>query len=335
MWDRRLLFSDRRLKEEFLDRFQDLADAFTGRGGGFETAGPTRADAERAIERMQEGVWGSDGSDERGVEAIIERFTRPVALVQDNTFGPPADGFPNSQEVADRLTRSRGALEAVIPSSGRIELKHHRLSWVGTGWMVKSNVVVTNRHVAEAFARSDAEFAFRRNSLGQTVRASLDWRREHQRPDESVFRVRRVIWIEPDGSLDVALLEIEPTGADGQAQPALIDLATSAELEAAGAGAWIAVIGYPAQDSRNDEVDQQRIFDGIFNVKRLAPGQIRAIRPDGLVTHDATTLGGNSGSAVISLDSGKAFALHFGGEEGEQNFAVRADDLKAIIDNRS
>ena len=57
-------------------------------------------------------------------------------------------------------------------------------------------------------------------------------------------------------------------------------------------GDWIAVIGYPAQDSRNSMSDQQRIFDGIYNVKRLAPGRILTLRADGLLTHDATTLGG-------------------------------------------
>lgn len=214
MSNRQLVFSDRRIKEEFLDRFQELVDASRGILESVAGAGPTQNDAERAVERMLEGVWGTNEADSDGLEAIIERFTRPVQLVQDNTFTAPVDPFPDSEVIADRLTRSRGALDAAIPSAGRIELANHRLSWVGTGWMVKPNVVVTNRHVAEEFARSDAGFAFRQNALGRTVRVSIDWRREHARPAESLFRVQRVIHIEPDDSIDVALLEVEPTGED-------------------------------------------------------------------------------------------------------------------------
>jgi V8-like Glu-specific endopeptidase len=331
------LFSDRRLREEFLDRFNELAEAFEGEGGLESLEGGdeslTRGAAERAVDRMTEGVWGSDDDDDGGLEAIIQRFTRPVQLVQDNTFQPPADTFPESREIADRLTRARGFLEAAIPSAGRIDVANHRLRWIGTGWMVKPSVVVTNRHVAEEFARNEPSFAFRKNQLGRQIKASVDWRREYDREDqESVFRVKRVIRIEPDESFDVALLEIEQTGSEGQAQPQIIELATAEELNARGVGAWHAVVGYPAQDSRNSAADQQRIFDGIYNVKRLAPGQIAAIRPDGLLTHDATTLGGNSGSVLVDLASGKALALHFGGVEGQENFAVQAHRVKAIVD---
>ena len=330
------LFSDRRLKEEFLDRFHELAAAYEG-GGGLESLDGGRealtgAAAERAVDRMTEGVWGSDEGDGGGLEAIIQRFTRPVQLVQDNTFQPPADSFPESREIAARLSAARAVLEAALPSAGRIDVANHRLSWVGTGWMVKPSVVVTNRHVAEEFARSEPGFAFRKNQLGRQIKASVDWRHEHERADESVFRVKRVIRIEPDESFDVALLEIEQTGVDGEAQPGVIELATADELNARGVGAWHAVVGYPAQDSRNSAADQQRIYDGIYNVKRLAPGQIAAIRPDGLLTHDATTLGGNSGSVLVDLASGKALALHFGGVEGQENFAVQAHRVKAIVD---
>jgi S1-C subfamily serine protease len=326
------LFSDPRLREEFLDRFHELADTMGGALESLEAIGPTKEEAERAVVRMTEGRWGLDIDDGRGLEAIILRFTRPVQLIQDDTFQPPPDPFPDSRAIADRLNRSRGALEAAIPSAGRIEVAHHRLSWVGTGWMVKPNVVVTNRHVAEEFARSDAGFAFRKNALGRALKASIDWRREHERSHESLFRVRQVLWIEPDDSVDIALLEIDPTGEAHEAQPRVIELVSAEELAACGVGAWLAVIGYPAYDSRNSDGDQQRIFDGIYNVKRLAPGQLRTIGYNGLVTHDATTLCGNSGSVVIDLASGKALALHFGGLEREDNYAVQAPRIRAILD---
>jgi endonuclease G len=255
-----------------------------------------------------------------------------VYLVQRSTFASPTDGFPDSAEIARRLETARAPIEVAIPSAGRIDVRNHRLSWVGTGWMVGPTLAVTNRHVAEEFARAEGElFAFRQSLGGRVVRAIVDWRREYLQPDESRYRVEQVLWIEPEASFDVALLQIAEQGEDGEGLPPPIELMNEEELRLAGVGAWVAVIGYPARDSRNDAEDQQRIFDGIYDVKRLALGQLTAITPDGLTHHDATTLGGNSGSVLIDLNTGKAAALHFGGIEGERNLAVQAPAVSQIL----
>lgn len=72
---------------------------------------------------------------------------------------------------------------------------------------------------------------------------------------------------------------------------------TQAEVDAS-VGAWVAVIGYPARSPYNDLADQQRIFDGVYNVKRLAPGTVMSVSPDGRFTHDATTLGATPGRSL-------------------------------------
>lgn len=338
--DYRQLFSDPVLQQELFDRWDEIVtspEVASGRAGGHERleglegleGGLSVDRAVEAAERMSEGMWASE---DRGLEAIIERFTRPVHLVRRSTFEPPPDDFPDSEEIGLRLERAREVVERVIPSAGRIDVRNHRLSWVGSGWMVAPGVVVTNRHVAEEFARrQDDALVFRQSFGGRTVRATLDWRREHLEPDESRFTVEEVLWIEPESSVDVALLRIREVGDDDQAPPPVIDLLTPDALDAAGVGRWIAVIGYPAYDSRNGAEDQQRIFDGIYNVKRLAAGQVTALVGEDLLHHDATTLNGNSGSVVVDLETGKAAALHFGGFEGEQNFAVQAQRVAQIV----
>ena len=45
------------------------------------------------------------------------------------------------------------------------------------------------------------------------------------------------------------------------------------------------------------------------------------------MTHDASTLGGNSGSAIIDVDSGEVVALHFAGEYLKANYAVPMYEL--------
>jgi endonuclease G len=269
------------------------------------------------------------------LEAIIERFTRPVYLVQDRSFQKPPDDFDDSEFIADRLEQARRTVAPAIPSSGRIDLRNHLKAWVGTGWVVAPGVVATNRHVAIEFAEAAGDgFALQRNFEGKMVEATLDWCHEHDRPDEERFLVTKVLWIEPSSSFDVAVLQIVEAGARGEQQPPPIELLTQDEVDASH-GRWVAVVGYPARDSRNDFADQQRIFDGIYNVKRLAPGKVTAVRGDGLIEHDATTLGGNSGSAVIDLETGKAVAIHFGGIEGEDNKAVQASRLAEILEQHA
>jgi len=199
--------------------------------------------------------------------------------------------------------------------------------------MVGANVAVTNRHVAQEFAAAaaDGKFAFRAAADGREVKASIDWRREYQRPAESVVKVDEVIWIEPDGGYDVALLHVSATDEDGAATPPPIPLMSAPEI-ADTLAEWVAVIGYPEQSPYNDLLDQQRIFDGIYGVKRLAPGTIMSLNNDsGTLEHDATTLGGNSGSVLVHLASGKAVGLHFGGIEGESNQAVQASVVADLI----
>ena len=334
--DSRQVFQDEAVKEEFLDRFDEMKDRVPPPGGGLEglEGGVYRTeDAREMAESMAEGRH-EPGADP-GLEAIIERFTRPVYLVQDKTFVVPPDDFPDSDVIAAQLEGARGRLERTIPSAGRIDLRNHRLDWVGTGWMVGPDIVVTNRHVASEFAREgNGGFAFRQNSNGSTIAATVDWFREFQRGTESRFRVREVLWIEPEGSVDVAILQIATEGEAGEETPDPVELMTSAEVDSAGQGAWVAVIGYPAFDSRNNAADQQRIFDGVFNFKRLAPGKVTLFSGPEL-HHDATTLGGNSGSVVFELDSGKAIGLHFGGVEGSRNEAVQAPRIREIIEQHA
>ena len=74
---------------------------------------------------------------------------------------------------------------------------------------------------------------------------------------------------------------------------------------------------------------QIQMFNGLFEKKRLLPGTMmgyRSIESFGhnleAVAHDCSTLGGNSGSAVIDPESGMVVGLHFAGIYLQANFAV-------------
>ena len=72
----------------------------------------------------------------------------------------------------------------------------------------------------------------------------------------------------------------------------------------------------------------------MFQKKRLQPGNILGygyIESYGenvqALTHDISTLGGNSGSAVIDLYTGDVVGLHFAGMQRVANYAVPAWEL--------
>ena len=331
--DFRHVVADDELRTELLDRIYELTvvpessggeslEGLEGGPGAFGEVAPSSLEV--AVRRMNKGDWDAEAGDGT-LEAIVLRFTRPVFYVSGTGVTPPTDGFANSEVLMNRLRAASGQIAAAVPSVGRIDLANHMNDWAGTGWVVAPDVVVTNRHVAELFAEASPRggIAFRAAEGGRRVKATVDLRREYNSADESLVRVREVLWIEPSGGPDVALLRVATEDEDGRALPAPVPLMTQDEVDRS-LGSWVAVAGYPARSPYNGLADQQRIFDGVYGVKRLAPGTVMAVTSQAQLAHDATTLGGNSGSLVFDLMTGKAVGLHYGGIEGDRNQAVQA-----------
>lgn len=304
----------------------DAAEALRTEAPGNELVvprGPTpsvlrRPDRARdAAARVLSGK-GVAAEDLFSIEAIILPGLRPVVDIQDGRYGAVADPWSSFESEPVRRV-----LERVLPSIGRIEVfGHPRVPYGGTGFIVGDNLVMTNRHVAEIFVQGlgirDLQF---RSGLGSGV----DFLRERDRSDEAHFEVRDVMMVHP--YWDMALLRTE--GLGGRA-PLSLDGRGSASTP----GSDIAVIGYPAFDPRNDARVQHQVFGGIYNVKRMAPGKagsrdrVRSFGRDvDVITHDSSTLGGNSGSCVIDVASGLVVGLHFAGRYLKANYAVAAADL--------
>jgi hypothetical protein len=183
--------------------------------------------------------------------------------------------------------------------------------------------MMTNRHVAELFCLG---LGLRELRFKPGARAEVDFLRERERYDTVTVAVREVVLIHP--YWDAAILRVEGL-PEGQ-----VPLRLSTRSVEDMAGQDVAVIGYPAYDPRNDARVQNEVFGGIYNVKRLQPGKLGALAQvrsfDETVraaTHDSSTLGGNSGSAVISAATGDVVALHFGGRYLEANYAVPTSEL--------
>lgn len=259
------------------------------------------------------------------LESIVMRRQRPVLAIRDNVTQLVFLDEPDSEIWADRLKAAKSILDTAIPAVGRIDVAGAQLDWVGTGWLVADNIIVTNRHVANEFAvRKGEGFAFRMGLNGQMA-ADVDFLKEIDNPDRRLFKLIKPLHIEQSPGPDVAFFEIEITSSDGKLTKPIELATTIAEIEN------VAVIGYPAYDSRIPEPElMERIYGKIYNKKRLAPGGVTRIESTRL-WHNCTTLGGNSGSVVFDLSNGAAVGLHFSGSFLATNYAVRADVVKKLL----
>ncbi|MBX7083582.1 MAG: DNA/RNA non-specific endonuclease [Nannocystaceae bacterium] len=255
-------------------------------------------------------------------EAIVLDHARPSLLVRNGRIS-----MPTSALWRDRLRPHSFELEQSVSSVGRIELLHHdSLDWIGTGWCVGDRAIVTNRHVALQFARKKGRgFAFTTNARGKTIGARVDFREEHRTRKVAEVGVEKVLWITEDNNKqpDLALLWLSHSAH----LPDPIALCASKPKK----GSYVGVVGYPARDSRNDSDLMSEIFGDIYGVKRFAPGMITSVSKGFWFGHDASTLGGNSGSVVLDLETGLALGVHFGGKFHEENYAVKADTLKRVM----
>src|SRR5262249_8102497 len=213
-------------------------------------------------------------------ETIVNRVGRPVLEVANDDY--VVEG-PESMIWQARLGNPavRAALRRVIPSVGRIEVDNHPdLTWVGTGWLIADDVVVTNRHVASEFAAlslgpAGRSFVFKRGWPDRNTRmaARVDFRRGLHNNSPRACAAREVLHIEDDDGPDFAFLRVERTGAAGNLSGVLRPAGQAVEAQQ-----YVATVGYPAADSRIPEQElMNRLFGDKYNVKRLAPGQVQRL----------------------------------------------------------
>jgi hypothetical protein len=245
-----------------------------------------------------------------GLEAIVLLEGRPAILIQEGDFLPPPHEWW-------RLTDRRAPIREVIARSGRVEVNGHvSLDWLGTAFLVGPTTLMTNRHVAREFcSRAGDGWTFR---PGVTTR--IDFLEELGSTSALEFEITETIGVHDQH--DLALLRVEMASSDGQVLPDPLPVAATAPADLFERDVY--VVGYPAWDSRRNEPESiRRLFADIYNVKRLQPGRaVGYSTAYSAIEHDCSTLGGNSGSPVVDLETHQVIGLHFGGRYGVGNYAV-------------
>jgi len=200
-------------------------------------------------------------------------------------------------------------VKPILRSIGRID--DSTGSGIGTGFLVAGDLLVTNHHVLTALSHGAD-----RLERGQ---ARVMFVHEFNTLDEPPTAITGVVAVHP--TLDAVVLQIDPVTAR---PPLTINAA------AAAAGAQVAAIGYPFRDPIRNPLFSDAIFGGQYGIKRAAPGEVIGTGSSALY-HDCSTLGGNSGSPLLSLDDATVVGLHRDGYFTYRNEAVDGASLGAFV----
>lgn len=325
--------------ESLLPRLGKAVDSLADKGGeslralGLRSAIPDPETVARALDAGPNKLE-SVGVSPMALEAIVRLAGRPPLIVRNDVVVIEPELL---KEFSNTITGQIKAVEPTIPSVGRIEFINHEMAWGGTGWVVERTetdaLVVTNRHVAKLVAKrsADGRGVFLRSPYtGVRYGASIDFNEQvdAKTTDARSASATAVEYLADDTGADVALLRVaRPPGVNWRWPDAVPLAEQEARLDEP-----VALIGYPAYDTRNDVTAMERYFRGLYDVKRFAPGLItRAAGAGSVISHDCTSLGGNSGSILLSLESGAAVGLHFAGQYGVANSAVSVTTLKSLV----
>lgn len=344
-----------RAQNESLSRLETLRNAwdFDALQHNIDLGAPVLRELGLEAEVQSSGAGASAGLESLRagpaprLEAIIRAVGRPPLLVRSGPAGPEVLGkssLPIGEEkglfpptVEDHIR----AVEPHLQNVGRIQFYNADMRWGGTGWVFDREddgtlVIITNRHVARIVARrtwrGDAVFLLNSNTARRG--ASVDFFKEDQRMDDTSrdIPIERFTYIAEDLAADIALARLKGPAADSGFAPEPLCLAAQDPSD----HDLIGICGYPAADGgRNDRTEMERYFQGLYDVKRFSPGYIIHPRAQDTLSHDATTTGGSSGSPVILLRgkngaAGEVVGLHFAGQYGVENSAVRVSTLRAL-----
>jgi V8-like Glu-specific endopeptidase len=227
-------------------------------------------------------------------------------------------------ELDDRADNLRRALQCI----GRIDDPSGAQGFQGTGILIGKDLVMTNRHVLQAISTNPKPS----NGWQLKPEVAIDFGHEFRGTESAGRRkIKGVVfagsqYIDPFqidlGKLDLALLELEPARQDTDNKLALDVAPDWGQPETS-----IFICGYPGNpgSSSNPSSLLELLFQATYGCKRLAPGIVTTVANamgksprHWALGHDATTLGGNSGSAVLVIGREQVTAgLHFGGRSSD------------------
>ena len=262
--------------------------------------------AQAALDKLRTGRARPSATELAALEFVI-RMMRPAPLSIKGQLDPlPAQKGSSvfQPEVSAAWDAFRAASAQILYSVGRLDRTAGPNPHIGTGFLVAPDLVLTNHHVVSGLSHGADEL-----DPGMAV---IRFYQEYDGPEPvPACRILAVAAIHP--TLDMALLKVEVPDA----RPVLQFNTTALPDHL-----MVGTLGYPYKDDRNP-LFVEAIYQNKYGVKRGAVGELIAARGDSIF-HDCSTLGGNSGSPVMALETGAVVGLHFTGDFMYRNGAVAA-----------
>ena len=280
---------------------------------GLPNAPESEKAAQSALEKLRKGRERPTAAELAALEFVI-RMMRPAPLSIKGAL-EPLPSQPGSStyqpEVTSAWERFRESVKPRLYSIGRLDRTSGPNREIGTGFLVSDELIVTNHHVLSQLSHG--------TDLLERGMAVIRFYQEFDGPEPvPQCDVIGVVAVHP--TLDIAVLKVDPQAS----RPRL-------ELEGAAVATHTAVgtIGYPYKDGRNP-LFTDAIYQGRYGVKRGALGELISSNAQFLY-HDCSTLGGNSGSPLFALDTGRVIGLHFSGAFMYRNEAVGGAEVASFL----
>ena len=298
-----------------------------------QVLGATPGSSQEAVRELPGGLAGSAAAalesafndlpltrgQELALEAIVLPRLRPVAVIQHGQF-------PDLPEPWQGLSAFREEFKPVLAAIGRVEVQGAGIPFGGTAFLCGPGLMLTNRHVAELFTYGVGGAGRLRFIPSRPSRVETGHEQGILPVAGQTFRVLRTVLVHPHW--DAALLGVQFDEASGEAPRPLA--LRAAPLESGEFNERdVVVIGYPYWSDNHDPELMKTVFNDVYGVKRLQPGRLMRYEsvesfrhPVEALLHDTSTLGGNSGSPVIDVQTQQVIALHFAGAYLKANYSV-------------
>lgn len=280
-----------------------------------KAASDVMAAAERAMQKVETHNEDTiDSFEFAALEAIVLVVGRPaVRYTNGRVQMPNADG--ENIRWSTLIATARREINELSASVGRVGLAHDGGADdpLATAWRLGDDLVVTNRHVAHRLT-NDPNAAPSTWKLDAGKGAVVDFTVTDEAQTSVRFPVAEIVYCAEEADIDLAIFRLDPRGGK---LPDALELdwdpaALGADINGIFKGQEIYIVGHPYRPGGGSAVSS--VFGKADGFKRWSPGLVTALAsPSPVFEHDCSTLGGNSGSCVLSASGHTVVGLHFAG----------------------
>lgn len=270
----------------------------------------TEIDATNAMDKLKRG--DNPSPQEWAALELVIRLLRPAVPTVNGTPGVLPPDASRDPVLSCEWATFVNVHPSVSLGVGRIDSvrgANSRTVHIGTVFAIGDDLVVTNAHVVDVLSFGSGRLAAGMAVVKFGLEAAVAAR-------EPVMNVVEVVTTDQDR--DLAVLRIDGVS------PAALPLATTPVA----AGNRVVTVGYPGSET------PRPLFASVFRenwgVRHASPGIVRTISQHTFI-HDCSTLGGSSGSPLLSLGTGAVVGVHKSGRSAYANTAVHVQALINIV----